>query len=235
MRRDDRLVYTERQEWCGVAGRPRPPGETKENMPIMSRRLPTRHLCASLVSFVLAGVMLSGCRPGAVVSGQAPSPSSMAAPSPTLTAANVSACQTSQLALASHVDGLTLGHAAATYSLANRSQQACALHGYPDVQLLDAQRRLLPTHEQRTSMAYTFTVPPPQSVVVRPGASAYFHLEWPDAPATGQPPTSQSCPVAAFIRVTPPLNATSLVISATMAPCGGNVITSPVEATAAAF
>jgi hypothetical protein len=138
-------------------------------------------------------------------------------------------CQTSQLALVQDHNGVALGHVSVLLRIDNRSQQTCALEGYPTLQLLDARQQPLPTHQQKTTMAYTFTVPAPLRVVLAPGASAYIHLEWSDVAPSGQACSSG----AAFLRITPPQNQTPLLAQLPIGACDGAIITSPLEPSAA--
>jgi len=48
-----------------------------------------------------------------------------------------------------------VGNLALMYRLHNRSAQACTLYGYPGIQLLDANRRPLPTRLTWSSLDYS--------------------------------------------------------------------------------
>jgi hypothetical protein len=168
-------------------------------------------ICAALAGCGSASTSTAGARP----------PTATAMPGPT--------CQTSQLALAQDRSGVALGHVGVLLRIDNHSPETCALEGYPTLQLLDAHQQPLPTHEQQTTMAYTFTVPVPQPVVLAPSASAYVHLEWSDVPPSGQPCSSG----VAFLQITPPHNQTPLLIRLDAGACDGTIITSPLEPSAA--
>jgi hypothetical protein len=177
------------------------------------------------LTLTLAITALAGC--GTTSTANASSKS------PTATATSVTApsqtCQTDQLALALERNGVALGHVADILRIDNRGPYTCSLEGYPTIELLDANRVPLPTHQQRTTMAYTFNVSAPQSVVLAAGAAAYFHLEWSDDASSGQFCASN----AAYLQVTPPQNQTPLLLQLAVGACDGNIITSPLVPTPA--
>jgi Protein of unknown function (DUF4232) len=188
----------------------------------------TSKLAGLILGLALTCAALTGCGASTTTAGAAPPTATVTPATPATATASTQAqtCQSSQLTLALDHTGVALGHVASVLRLDNSSQQACTLDGYPTVQLLDARQQPLPTHQQQTTMAYTFTVPVPQPVVLASGASAYFHLEWSD-----MPPSGQSCSYnAAYLQVTPPQNQTPLPILPGFGTsiCDGNIITSPI-------
>ncbi len=160
-----------------------------------------------------------------VACGSTSTPAATASPSATSTAIQAETCQTSQLALAKVQSGAGLGHVGVLLGLENSSQRACALEGYPGLQLLDASQHPLPTHVQQTTMAYTFHVPDPQRLVLAPATSAYVHIEWSDMAPSGQGCSHN----AAFLQVTPPQTQSPLVIALDIGACDGALISSPLE------
>jgi hypothetical protein len=177
------------------------------------------------------GAALAGCGSASTSTAEArpPSATTTALATAPATATQGLPCQTRQLALTLDRSGVALGHVSVLLRLANRSQQTCVLTGYPTLQLLDAHQQPLPTHEQQTTSAYTFTVPAPQPVVLASGASAYLHLEWRDIPLSDQPCFSG----VAFLQVTPPHNQTALLLALDAGGCDFTLITSPFEPFAA--
>jgi Protein of unknown function (DUF4232) len=200
-----------------------------------SWRLGAQARRAALLVLCLAWLTLAGCDYLGLTPGRAPSHSPTAAPSLTprtsATPVILSGCATSQLAIIQNHTGLAMGHAAILFQLLNQSQKTCTLEGYPDVQLLDAHQHPVPTHLHQVTLAYTFSVPPPQQIVLAPGDSAYFQLEWTDVS-----PSGQGCPTnGSFMRITPPMNQSGIVVGGTVSACGGEVITSPFEAQGSPF
>ena len=192
---------------------------------------------AALLGLGVTCSLLAGCgRAAASIAGAghaAPTRTAMLIATSTATAPETSMpgpnCQTRQLALVQDHNGVALGHVSVLLRIGNRSQQTCALEGYPTMQLLDARQQPLPTHQQKTTMAYMFTVPAPLPVVLAPGASAYVHLEWSDVA-----PSDQACSSgAAFLRITPPQNQTPLLAQLPICACDGAIITSPLAPSAA--
>jgi len=82
--------------------------------------------------------------------------------------------------------------------LTNRSTSTCRVYGYGGVQLLDAARRPLPTHQVRVQSA------PPRLVLLRPGASAYSLLHWTVLPDGTESQTGPCEPTPTYLLVTPP-------------------------------
>lgn len=152
----------------------------------------------------------------------------LAAPLPSsnpASAAGLPTCQTSHLLLTFIQGGAATGHAGGLYSLSNTGTSPCALDGYPTLQLLDAKERPVPTQENKTTSAFTFQVNPPQSLPLGIGQSAYFHLDYTDAPSPGQTCITN----AAAMTVTPPGDTTSLRTTDAPDPCGA-INVSPVQA-----
>lgn len=114
-----------------------------------------------------------------------------------------------------------------TVGLKSSSPTPCVLGGYPGLQLLAANGSALPTTVIRKGN-YSFTAMAPTTVTLATGQSADFNMGYSDVP-TG----NQSCPTASSMEVTPPNATDHLVVTATVAPCGGTVVVSPVFAASA--
>jgi hypothetical protein len=97
-----------------------------------------------------------------------PAPTSIT-PAPT-TPAGPGRCHTADLTAGLHHLDPGAGQRYDVLALTNRSTSTCRVYGYGGVQLLDAARRPLPTHQMRGRYA------PPRLVLLRPGASAYSLL-----------------------------------------------------------
>lgn len=104
-------------------------------------------------------------------------------------------CQGSQFKLSRGPSGSALSHYRQTVRLHNVSNSACAMSGWPKVQLLNADRAVLPSSERHITRDMFGTSPKPR-VVVAPGGGASFAIDT-TAPAT-------SCPYSKTIAVTPP-------------------------------
>lgn len=132
-------------------------------------------------------------------------------------------CQTSQLVLAPDYSTGAAGHASLIFLVHNRAGQACTLYGYPGAQLLDGAYRALPT-----SLRWGDAAPSPRQLVyLAPGADAYFALTYARIPTT-----SQACPTASFVRITPPNAYASTIVwtgQGGLTACGGAFTATPVE------
>lgn len=189
-------------------------------LPVVVLLLVSACACAASPTRVSATTPTTAVSPAAVLPTAAP---------PTPNAATLPTCQSSQLAAVVASGGAGLGHALAYVWVLNRNVTPCTLVGYARVELLDGQQRPLATHQQEVTTAYLFLNLQPQVVVLAGGGGrAVFLLQSPDGPINN----AQTCPVVAYLRVTLPGTQAVLVTAAQMAPCGGNVITSPLVAPA---
>jgi Protein of unknown function (DUF4232) len=93
-----------------------------------------------------------------------------------------------------HIPGPHYHYAALV--LTNRSRRTCRVYGYGGVQILDAARHPLPTHQVRDPNA------PPHRVLLPPGASAYSQLHWSVMAGVGE--TEPCQPTATYLLITPP-------------------------------
>jgi len=153
-----------------------------------------------------------------------------AAASPSLA---VAGCRTAQLTVAPDrlANGATngdagVGNLALMYRLHNRSAQACTLYGYPGIQLLDANRRPLPTRLTWSRSAYLFNSPPARLVRLNPGGDAFFALGWNHVASA---PANRPCPRVPYMLVTPPNERTSLLLPDGPDSCDGRLTASPVQ------
>ena len=140
-------------------------------------------------------------------------------------------CASTQLGMTATGTGAGLGHVGVLFTLRNTSSVSCRLDGYPRLQLLGASGQRLPTTVVRAvSGAYLFPAVVPHRVALPPGAVGSFDLQYGDIPvgAAANEPSATACPAATHVEVTPPSAADHAVVMARMAPCGGQVVVSPV-------
>lgn len=189
-------------------------------------RVERRSGMRSLLGVVALGMVIlaaGGCGSASTGEGGANHAAGSPTASATSSLAAVAVCRTDQLSLSMGQSGAALGHVAVEHRFTNGSAQACSLTGYPQIQLVDANHTAMAVPVQQSTGAYTFTGQQVQTVVLSPGASAYFKLEWTDVP-----PSSGSCPRASYLRATAPGAASAIELAESIQPCA-SVITSPVE------
>lgn len=111
----------------------------------------------------------------------------------------------------------------------------CSLQGYPGAELLDRQFHTLPTHVSRGHGYIVSGSPSQLQVTLDSSHDAYFTLEYSDV-QTG----NGACPRVPYLMVTPPNDRLPIVTythggrsQAYVTPCGGNLVVSPVRASAA--
>jgi Protein of unknown function (DUF4232) len=107
-------------------------------------------------------------------------------------------CHTADLTAALHNLDPAAGSRYARVVLTNRTSSTCRVYGYGGVQLLDAARHSLPTHQVR----YRGT--PPHLVLLQPGASVSSLLHWSPLPDGTENQTGPCQPTPTYLLVTPP-------------------------------
>jgi hypothetical protein len=152
---------------------------------------------------------------------------------PTAPAASASwpQCSRSQVGITATATGAGLGHVGVLFTLHNTSSAACQLDGYPSLQLLGGDGKTLPTTVVRAvSGAYLFPAVVPHRLALPPGGVGSFDLQYGDNPAgaAANEPYATACPPAKQVEVTMPDASNHTVVATSMAPCGGQVIVSPV-------
>lgn len=100
------------------------------------------------------------------------------------------------------------------------STSSCTLYGYPGVQLLNADGRVLSIPMHRGG-GYVFTDPGPHVVVLHPGESASFSFGGPVITAAG----GGLCPVASEVRVIPPNDYSQLAVAVRAPACPDSGVT----------
>jgi hypothetical protein len=133
--------------------------------------------------------------------------------------------------IAAHAIGAGLGHVGVLFTVHNTAAHGCRLSGYAGLRLLGRGGRPLPTTVHHAASG-TYLFPPiaPHLVALKPGGYAAFQLEYEDNPSGAQAgePYAKACPAATDAKVTLPGARAASVVSAAMAPCGGDVWISPV-------
>jgi Protein of unknown function (DUF4232) len=140
-------------------------------------------------------------------------------------------CSKTQISITATGTGAGLGHIGVLFTLTNASSASCRLYGYPGLELLDSNGQALPTTVVRAvSGAYLFPAVVPHWVALPPGAEGSFDLQYEDNPsgAAANQPYATACPTAAQVEVTLPNAYDHSLVPATMAPCEGQVLVSPV-------
>jgi Protein of unknown function (DUF4232) len=139
-------------------------------------------------------------------------------------------CAPTQLSVTATSTGAGLGHVGVLFTLRNTSSASCKLAGYPGLQLLGDSGQRLPTTVVRAgSGAYLFPPVAAHRVALPPGAVGSFDLQYGDNPVgtAATEPYATACPAATDVEVTLPNAPDHAVVPASMAPCGGQVLVSP--------
>jgi hypothetical protein len=140
-------------------------------------------------------------------------------------------CRNSQLTTTATGEGAALGHVGVLFTVRNTSAASCRLEGYPGLRLLDSSGHALPTTVVRAvNGAYLFPAVAPHPVALMPGAVASFDLQYYDNPvgAAAGEPYATACPAATQVLLTLPNTGGPAGVPASMAPCEGQVVVSPV-------
>ena len=120
------------------------------------------------------------------------------APVPPTTPTGPDRCHTADLTARLHNLDPAAGSRYATVVLTNRTSSTCRVYGYGGVQLLDATRHPLPTHQIREPGT------PPHPVLLRPGGSASSQLHWSPLPDGTESQTGPCQPTPTYLLITPP-------------------------------
>lgn len=155
--------------------------------------------------------------------------SSTTTSAPSTTTVGTANCQPTQLAAAAGRGTGAAGTLVLTINLTNTSTTTCSLYGYPGLQLLDAGGGAITTTVVRGQ--FHFPTPaanqPPANVRLVPGAAVTFSLAYGDVPVGNE----TSCATSSQVEITPPNDATHLVMPLQIGPCdNGTVHVSPVYA-----
>ncbi|HTS97094.1 MAG TPA: DUF4232 domain-containing protein [Streptosporangiaceae bacterium] len=140
------------------------------------------------------------------------------------------ACAAGAVRVAASGTGAGLGHVGVLFIVRNTSAAGCRLSGYAGLRLLGRAGPLPTTVRRAGHGTYLFPPVAPHRVALPPGGYAAFELEYEDNPSGAQAsePYAQACPAASQAEVTLPGASGGHVVTAAMAPCGGDVWISPV-------
>jgi hypothetical protein len=203
------------------------------SLPPASAGLLVRHVYrhAGVVSPSVTAATVCGHRPETEAGLAGASTTLRVLPAASAVSASWPQCRQAQLTTTATGEGAGLGHVGVLFTVRNTSSASCRLEGYPGLQLLDSNGRPLPTTVMRAvSGAYLFPAVVPHTVALAPGAAGSFDLQYYDSPvgAAASQPYATACPAATQVEVTMPNSAGHSVVPASMAPCEGQVIVSPV-------
>ena len=124
-------------------------------------------------------------------------------PGPSTTSASQSSrCHTSELTGSLELEASVAGSGGAVLTMTNHSARTCTLYGYVGLQLVDANRRFLPTTVERLG-SMLFRDHGPTAITLTPGQSARAGIGYGADPTVGTP-NVQPCPLARFLEITPP-------------------------------
>jgi hypothetical protein len=168
-------------------------------------------LCAIAI---LAMVLVSGCGARTTAAGESPRLTSTTTQSPPSTSSSVppprltgdssappdqdNPCTADMLTGSVEPKASDAGSRHVTLVVRNKSQQACSLFGYGQLDLLDIDKNSLPTNAERNLK------PESALVVLAPGASAAKTLRWSVVAAEDEPADGKCATSASSIRVIPP-------------------------------
>ena len=200
---------------------------------------PSLAATAAAAGLVLVGIVLSACSSnssstttttGGPTSGGGSTTTSVATSTSSARSTTTTAATGPVRCATSALTGSVLGSSGAagtietTVGLRSTAATPCTLGGYPGLQMLAGSGSPLPTAVVRKG-SYSFTSMAPTTVTLAPGQSAYFNIGYSDVPVGSE----TACPTSASVQVTPPNALDHLVMTATLAPCGGGtLVVSPV-------
>jgi hypothetical protein len=179
---------------------------------------------AGLLALALA---LAGCG-----SSQTRSATSAAPPPHSAGAPHTAGCAGSQLSLSYSGTEGAMGHLELNVAVRNNSQTACLLRGYPGARLLSGAGRPLPVRVGRGHGFFPDTESKPHAVSLKPGASAHFGLS---LVTNNEYKGARVCRTAAVAMLSAPgsharWQRLSLRAGPRIAPCGNQVVVSPIHA-----
>ena len=123
----------------------------------------------------------------------------------------IDACTAADLAVSAKDGPAGMGHRSTIYVLTNTTQKRCFLDGFPGMAFYDASGAVL-----RDSVARGDATP--ASVVVRPGESASYSLDWTEA-------NGATCATSAKVVVTPPNDTNHAELLSQVVVCPGRPLT----------
>ena len=179
------------------------------------------------VAAALLTAALAGCG-----SSEPHSPTSASTAPHSAGAPHANGCSGSQLSLSySGTEGAT-GHLELHLAMRNTSRTACLVRGYPGARLLNAAGHPLPLHVGRRNGFFPDTQSKPRAISLKPGASAHFGIS---LVTNNEYKGARVCRTAkAALLSAPgsrsPWQRVSLRSGPRIAPCGNQLVVSPVHA-----
>jgi hypothetical protein len=151
-------------------------------------------------------------------------------PVPSAATAAWPACTTFQLRMTLANIGAAAGSVGALVRLQDVSASGCNLDGYPNLELIAPDGRILPTHvSDAVGGEMLFPAIPVHRVALASGATAAFAIGYADNPSGGDTnePYEIACPSARWVRVVLPAVDQYGTTAGPIAPCEGEVGVSP--------
>jgi hypothetical protein len=130
------------------------------------------------------------------------------------------ACHAKQLTLRFAIDAASSGTSTQMGTVTNQSTAACSLFGFPDAQLLDAQRAPMTLPMLKATSGVWSGVFPEQRIQLAPGASAYFATAWSQSPTDAQ----MSCLMSSYFALTPQGDSSAVTSTDVIRVCGAITI-----------
>jgi hypothetical protein len=140
-------------------------------------------------------------------------------------------CTIFQLHFTGETQGAAAGSVGVRVTLKNTSAAGCKIEGYPGLQLIAPDGRLLPTStHQATTGSMTFPPVVPHRVALAPGGFASFDVGYGDNPsgAAANEPYSVACPASSWVRVILPGTHEYGTAALSMGACSGALDVSPI-------
>ncbi|WP_173097046.1 DUF4232 domain-containing protein [Actinomadura verrucosospora] len=163
--------------------------------------------------------------PSGTTASASPTTSRTPPQTPTASPAGSGRCRTDGLKARITTAGPAAGQRFAFLTLTNTSGAACHVRGYVGMLLLTASDHPIRTNLERLAP------PGPQTIVLRPGGSAYARLQWTVVPGAREPAHGACAPLPQLAWITPPDERAHLVITWNQGVvCGdGHVSTTPLR------
>jgi hypothetical protein len=140
-------------------------------------------------------------------------------------------CTTFQLPFTGETEGAAAGSISVRVALKNASAIGCTIEGYPGLQLIAPDGRLLPTStHQAATGSMTFPAVVPHRVALAPGGFASFDVGYADNPfgAAANEPYSVACPASSWVRIILPGTHEYRTAALSMGACSGALDVSPI-------
>jgi hypothetical protein len=128
-------------------------------------------------------------------------------------------CDVADLTVVPGRVGAGAGNLIQTIFLTNTSGHPCQLHGFPGLQMFDAQDQPLPTIV-KWGTGWMTSQPGPTDVVLAPAEVSSFKIHWEHIPVGDEP----TCPTSDHVHLTPPDSYNFIVVPLHLDACGGGTL-----------